>query len=112
MYYIYSNQKRIPTRMFNENIIVAALAKRKSGTQSTDISHAWWNTFVGTNTPPSGMDSHGHPSFVPYNDHNTLGPGDGVFIGSSAIQIPWFATNALQHNPFYQEVFQSWLLGE
>ena len=97
--------------MFNENIIVAALAKRKSGTQS-DISHDWWNRFVGDNAPPSGMDSHGHPSFVPYNGHNTLGPGDGVFLWSSAIQIPWFATNAIQSNPFYQEVFQSWLQGE
>ena len=98
---------------FNDMVIQAGLAKRQDPAWFTNQATEYWERFVGTDGPPSGMESHGFPKYIPYEGSNTLGQyASGVFEMSSAIQFPFFTTKGIHTNPFYKEISQSWLNGK
>ena len=72
--------------MYNEYVIVAALAKRAEiGTGDTKATE-WWNRFIGNDGAPSGMETHGYPKYATYNGHNTLCASKHWFTSSFVIQ--------------------------
>lgn len=100
------------TKMFNEYVIVAALAKRQEDVSVTTKVHDWWDRFIGNDGPPSGMETHNYPKTPTYDGHQTLGAGKNWFVSTFVMHFGWYLVRGMHTNPFYPQMFQSWLMGE
>ena len=102
----------LPMPMYNEYILVGAMAKRAENVTETTKVHDWWERFIGNKGPPSGMITHGFPKQIPYGDGWSLGFQYVWHVSSFLMVFPYFqGLKTFTANPWYRDVFNNWLKG-